>query len=111
MEDEVKELVRRYEQALESRSIDALKRIWPSLQGAQETAVRQEFMHSRRIDVDIENVDVSVSGATAIVTFIRRYQLTTVDGQRPLTNSRTTMNARRAGSEWQIERVRFEGLR
>ena len=57
-------------------------------------------MHSRRIDVDIENVEVSVSGATAIVTFIRRYQLTTVDGQRPLTNSRTTMNARRAGNEW-----------
>jgi eukaryotic-like serine/threonine-protein kinase len=110
-EDEVRDLVRRYEQALESRSIDALKRIWPSLQGAQETAVRQEFMHSRRIDVDIEGVEVSVSGATAIVTFIRRYQLTTTDGQRPLTNSRTTMNARRVGAEWLIERVRFEGLR
>ena len=108
----MRELVRRYEQALESRSIDALKRIWPTLQGAQETlAVRQEFMHSRRIDVDIENVEVTVSGATAIVTFIRRYQLTTVDGQRPLTNSRTTINARRAGSEWQIERVRFEAFR
>ena len=102
--------MRRYEQALEARSIDALKRIWPSLQGAQETAVRQEFMHSRRIDVDIENVDVTISGATATITFIRRYQLTTSDGQRPLINSRTTMNARRAGSEWQIERVRFEGL-
>ena len=111
VEDEVKELVRRYEQALEARSIDALKRIWPSLQGAQETAVRREFMQSRRIDVDIESVDVSVSGATAIVTFIRRYQLTTVDGQRPLTNSRTTMNARRTGNEWQIERVRFEDVR
>jgi ketosteroid isomerase-like protein len=103
--------VGRYEQALETRSLDALKRIWPSLQGAQETAVRQEFMYSRRIDVDIENVDVSVSGATAIATFTRRYQLTTTDGQRPLTNSRTTMNARRVGSEWQIERVRFEALR
>jgi serine/threonine-protein kinase len=110
-ENEVLELVRRYEQALESRSLDALKRIWPSLQGVQETAVRQEFMHSRRIDVDIENVEVSISGATAIVTFTRRYQLTTTDGQRPLTNSRTTMNARQAGSEWQIERVRFEALR
>ena len=110
-EDEVRELVGRYEQALETRSLDALKRIWPSLQGAQETAVRQEFMYSRRIDVDIENVEVSVSGATAIVTFTRRYQLTTTDGQRPLTNSRTTMNARRVGSEWQIERVRFEALR
>ncbi len=111
VENEVLELVRRYEQALESRSLDALKRIWPSLQGVQETAVRQEFMHSRRIDVDIENVEVSISGATAIVTFTRRYQLTTTDGQRPLTNSRTTMNARQAGSEWQIERVRFEALR
>ena len=110
-EDEVRELVRRYEQALESRSIDSLKRIWPSLQGAQETAVRREFQQTRRIDVEIEGVDVSVSGATAIVTFIRRYQLTTVDGQRPLTNSRTTMNARRAGGEWLIERVSFEALR
>ena len=45
------------------------------------------------------------------MTFIRRYQLTTVDGQRPLTDSRTTIDARRAGSEWQIERVRFEALR
>ena len=110
-EDEVRDLVRRYEQALESRSIDALKRIWPSLQGTQETAVRQEFTQTRRIDVDIDGVEVSVSGATAIVTFIRRYQLTTVDGQRPLINSRTTMNARRVGGEWLIERVRFEGLK
>jgi serine/threonine-protein kinase len=110
-EDEVRELVRRYEQALESRSIDSLKRIWPSLQGAQETAVRQEFAQTRRIDVDIEGLEVSVSGSTAIVTFLRRYQLTTVDGQRPLTNSRTTMNARRVGGEWLIERVRFEALR
>jgi ketosteroid isomerase-like protein len=73
--------------------------------------VRQEFTQTRRIDVDIDGVEVSVSGATAIVTFIRRYQLTTVDGQRPLINSRTTMNARRVGGEWLIERVRFEGLK
>jgi serine/threonine-protein kinase len=109
-EDELRELVRRYGQALESRSIDALKRIWPSLQGAQEAAVRQEFAQTRRIEVGIEGVEVSVSGATALVTFIRRYQLTTVDGQRPLRNSRTTMNARRVGGEWLIERVRFEAL-
>ena len=109
-EDEMRELVRRYEQALESRSIDSLKRIWPSLQGAQEAAVRQEFAQTRRIDVEIEGVDVSISGATATATFIRRYQLTTVDGQRPLRNSRTTMNARRVGGEWVIEHVRFEAL-
>ena len=52
-----------------------------------------------------------MSGATATVTFIRRYQLSTVDGQRLLTNSRTTLNARRSGDDWVIERVRFEALR
>jgi len=111
LEDEVRDLVRRYQQALEARNIDALKRIWPSLQGAQEKAVRDEFMYARRIEVDIDNVDVNVSGNSATVTFVRRYQLSTVDGQRPLTSSRTTMTARRAGSEWVIDRVRFEALR
>jgi hypothetical protein len=111
LEEEVRELLRRYEQALEARNIDALKRIWPTLQGTQETAVRDDFAHARRIDVDIENVDVSVSGATAIVTFVRRYQVFTTDGQRLLTSNRTTMNARRAGTDWLIERVRFEALR
>ena len=61
--------------------------------------------------VDIDNLNVSVSGATAVATFTRRYQVTTNDGQRPVTSSRTTIDARRAGTEWQIERVRFEALR
>ena len=111
MEDGVRDLVRRYEQALESRSVEALKRLWPSLQGAQEEAIRQEFSHARRIDVEIANPDITLSGNAATVTFLRRYQLSTVDGQRLLTNSRTTLNARRNGDDWIIERVRFEALR
>ena len=112
LEDGVRELVKRYEQALEARSVEALKRLWPSLQGAQEEAIRQEFSQTRRIDVDISGVDVNLNGTTAAtVTFIRRYQLTTVDGQRPVINSRTTLNARRNGEEWVIERVRFEAVK
>ena len=110
-EAEVRELVRRYEQSLESRDIGALKRIWPSLPASQESAIRQEFTNSRSIEIDVENLNVSVSGATAVATFTRRYQVTTIDGQHPVRNSRTTIDARRAGSEWQIERVRFEALR
>ena len=111
MEDGVRDLVRRYEQALEARSVEALKRLWPSLQGAQEEAIRQEFSHARRIDVEIANLDITVSGNAATVTFLRRYQLSTVDGQRLLTNSRTTLNARRNGDDWIIERVRFEAMK
>ncbi len=111
LEDGVRDLIRRYEQALEARSVEALKRLWPSLEGAQETAIRQEFANTRRIDVEISNIDVAVSGQTATATFVRRYQLFTVDGQSPLRLSRTTLNARRNGGDWLIERVRFEAVK
>ena len=110
-EEAIRELVRRYAQALEARNIDSLKRIWPSLQGAQEEAVRREFMHARQIDVDVDDTNVNVSGTNGTVTFMRRYRLSTVDGQRLDTNSRTTMSVRRAGNEWVIDRVRFEAMR
>ena len=104
-------MVRRYAQALESRNVEALKRVWPTLQGAQEEAVRKEFLHARRIEVDIDDTNIAVSGTTGTVTFTRRYRLSTVDGQRLDTNSRTTMSVRRAGNEWVIDRVRFEAFR
>ena len=107
----VRDLVRRYAQALEARSIDALKRIWPSLSGAQEDALRKEFSHARQIDVQVGNVDVNASGNTASAVFLRRYELVTVDGQRLLTNSRTIVSARRSGEAWVIEQVRFEAAR
>jgi len=110
-EEAIRDLVRRYAQALESRNVDNLKRIWPTLQGAQEEAVRKEFLHARRIDVDADVTNVTVSGASGTVTFIRRYRLSTVDGQRLDTNSRTTMSVRRAGNDWIIDRVRFEAFR
>jgi hypothetical protein len=111
LEDGVRDLIRRYEQALESRSVEALKRLWPSLQGGQENAIRQEFANTRRIDVEISNIDVAVSGQTATATFVRRYQLFTVDGQSPLRLSRTMLHARRNGGDWLIERVRFEAVK
>jgi hypothetical protein len=110
IEDAVRELVRRYEQALEARSVDALRRVWPSLAGVQEGALRQEFMHARRIQVDVDNVQVTVAGGAATARFTRRYQLDTTDGQRLLTTSRTIITARRAGGEWLIEQVRFEAM-
>ena len=110
-EEAIRDMVRRYAQALESRNVEALKRVWPTLQGAQEEAVRKEFLHARRIEVDIDDTNIAVSGNTGTVTFTRRYRLSTVDGQRLDTNSRTTMSVRRAGNEWVIDRVRFEAFR
>jgi hypothetical protein len=93
---------------MESRNIDALKRLWPSLGGDQEAALRREFQHARAIDVGIDGSDVVLTGQTASITFIRRYHVTTIDGQRLLTTNRLMMTARQAGSDWVIERLRFE---
>jgi hypothetical protein len=110
-ESGVRDLLARYEQALEARSITALKRVWPSLGGTQEAALRREFSYARSLEVEIENPHVAISGSSATVRFVRRYHLLTVDGQRLLTTTLTTMTARRAGSEWVIADVRFEALR
>jgi eukaryotic-like serine/threonine-protein kinase len=111
LEEGVRELIRRYEQALEARSVEALKRLWPSLPDSQEQAMRENFSHARRIDVEISSIDIAVSGSTAVATFLRRYQVLTDDNQRPVIISRTTLNARRNGGDWVIERVRFEGVK
>jgi hypothetical protein len=107
-EQAIRDLLARYESALESRSLDALRRLWPGLAGAQQTAISNEFRHASRIDVEIRDPRISVSGATGTVTFTRRYEMQTVEGQRLRTDTRTTMMVRRDGNVWLIEDVRFE---
>jgi tetratricopeptide (TPR) repeat protein len=70
----VRELLEKYKAALEARSLDALKRVWPSLSGGQQEAIRDQFRQARQITVDIIEPQISLSGATGTVTFIRRYE-------------------------------------
>jgi len=107
----IAELLVRYEAALESRSLTALKRLWPGLTGGQESAIRDEFQHSSRIDVEITSPRIVVTGGTATVTFVREYQLLTTDGQRPSSRSVATMSLRRTGAAWVIDQLRFDPLR
>lgn len=108
---QIEELLGRYRAALENRSLESLKQLWPGLGGAQEAAIRTEFQHASRIDVEIVDPRISVSGNAASVSFTRRYQLLTTDNQRLRTETRTTMNLRRSGSGWVIEQMRFEPIR
>jgi serine/threonine-protein kinase len=110
-ETAIRELLRRYQRAMESRNIDALKAIWPTLQGAQEDAVRREFQFARRIALEIDSLDVKATGATGTAFFTRRYQIVTTDNQKLDRTSRTTMTLRRQGDDWIIDSVRFEPIR
>ena len=107
----IAELLTRYESALEDRSLSALKRLWPGLGGAQESAIRNEFQHASRIDVEIASPRIEVTGGTASATFLRRYGLVTTDGQRLNSQSTTTMTLRRTAAGWVIDQIRFEPLR
>jgi serine/threonine protein kinase/tetratricopeptide (TPR) repeat protein len=106
-ENAVRDVLGRYELALESRSMEALKRIWPSLGGTQQSAIRNEFEHARRIDVDLVDPHISVSGATATVTFVRHYELLPVGGPLQRADTPATMTLRRADGGWVIDQLRF----
>jgi serine/threonine-protein kinase len=108
-EERIQELLTRYKSATEGRSLEELRRIWPSLGGAQQDAIRNEFQNANRISVDLldPRVQVSTTGATATVTFVRHY-VVSFPGQGPVqSDSHTVMEVRRNGNAWVIESIRF----
>jgi serine/threonine-protein kinase len=110
-DDAIRDLLSQYSAALEAKNLPALKRIWPDLRGASEEALRSEFQHANRITVEIVEPRISVSAGSGSVTFLRRYELVTVEGQRLRTETITTMDVRHVPSGWVIAAVRFRPVR
>lgn len=106
-QERIAALLDEYRQALEGKSLDQLKRIWPSLGGNAEAAIRQEFSHAASISVAIENPQITVTGASAQVRFVRDYSLVTVDGQHLQSTTHAVMDARKAAAGWVIGGIRF----
>jgi serine/threonine protein kinase len=107
----IQAVLARYRAALESRDINALKRIWPGLSGRQEDAIRNEFEHSRAIAVGLEGVDIRPAGTGATVTCRRNYAVTTGDGQILRTATTMVMTLVHRESAWNIEAIRHEVAR
>jgi tetratricopeptide (TPR) repeat protein len=110
-EEGIQQLLARYKSALESKDLDALKRVWPGLSGAASEAIRTEFQHASRLTVEIIDLRITLSGATGTATFVRRYEVQTRDGQRPRSEAQTTMAVRKTPAGWIIESVRFSPTR
>jgi serine/threonine protein kinase len=106
--DLIAAVVERYRAALEQRSIAALKSVWPSLSGAQQSAIESEFANARSIDVTLASPRIQVAGNTATVVTRRQYRLRTRDGQQLSSESVTTLALRQAGGGWVIESVRYQ---
>jgi eukaryotic-like serine/threonine-protein kinase len=110
-EEAIAQLLAHYKAALETRDLDALKRIWPGLTEQSANAIRSDFQNAARITVDVLEPHIVAAGASGTVTFRRRYELQTHDGQRLRTETQTSMAVRRTSGGWIIDSVRFSPAR
>ena len=108
----IREVLARYESALEARSLEALRRIWPTLASSQQSSFRDQFEQASSIGVDILNPQISVSGASATVTFLRHYEFVPKNGTPLRADTPATMTLRRTdGGGWVIEQIQFGAAR
>ena len=84
-----------------------MRKIWPGMSGTQQAQFRREFEQARSIEVDIVDPQIAVTGTTAIVVFVRHYELLPVGGQRQRADTTTTMTLRRTDAGWGIESIRY----
>jgi eukaryotic-like serine/threonine-protein kinase len=110
-EDAVRAVLTKYQLALESRDIDALKRIWPALPRRQEDAIKTEFDRARGIAVRLDGVNVKITGGVAAVSCRRDYAVTTGDGQTLKTATEMMITMLRKNGAWTIDAVRHEVVR
>jgi hypothetical protein len=101
----VRGVIGQYVSALESKNLVALKKVWPSLGGNQERALRTEFAHARTVQAVFHNPRITINGDTTTVTGLRDYRLETQDGQNLSTTTTTTITLGRVNGEWLIQRV------
>jgi serine/threonine protein kinase/tetratricopeptide (TPR) repeat protein len=110
-QEAIRRTLDQYANALEARSLPALKRVWPGLGGAQERAIRDEFQNARSISVTLESPRIQVSGDTATAVATRHYALSTLDGHELRSDARSVFQLRASDAAWLIESVRFEAAR
>jgi serine/threonine-protein kinase len=103
----ITDLLGRYKAAIEGRNLEAVKRIWPGISAREQDALRDEFLRATSISVGILNPRISATADAGTVTFIRHYDVVK-EGQNLRSQSNATMEVRRSGTSWVIERIRFE---
>ena len=105
VEDAIRQVIAQYVSGLESQSLPALKRVWPSLGGREERAIQTEFENARIVETAFKDPRITINGDTTTVTGSRMHSLVTRDGQRLSSVTRTTMTLRRNGNVWTIEHI------
>jgi hypothetical protein len=80
----IRDLLRRYAEALESKQPDALAAIQVSMDDAQRASLARYFAIARDLRVTVRDVDAMVEGADAVVTFTREDTFTDAPSGRAM---------------------------
>jgi hypothetical protein len=101
----IRGVIRTYERAIETKSVDLFRSVRPGLSAAEETRLRTSFnqVESQQVDIVIE--DLRIDGRMATLRLNRRDTIVS-GGRRQTAMSRQTLRLEKAASGWIITDIR-----
>jgi hypothetical protein len=101
----IRNVVRTYQRAFETKSIDLYRTVRPGLPAAEESRLRTSFNQinaPQQVDITIE--ELRVEGRMATVRLSRRDTIVN-GGRRQTASSRQTLHLEKRGASWIITEV------
>ena len=101
----VRDVLRRYEAAMEARDLDGLKLIWPGLGAAKadEKTIEMSFKLTRSLQLELEILEVEIADHRAAVACRRRDKIGLTNGEIFENESSVTFHLSKTGVSWSIE--------
>jgi hypothetical protein len=101
----IRGVIRTYERAIETKSVDLFRSVRPGLSAAEEARLRTAFNQVESQQVDIVVEDLRVDGRTATVRLSRRDTIVN-RGRRETTTSRQNLRLEKTATGWIITDIR-----
>lgn len=99
-------VVQAYARAIESRDVDAVRRVYPDLSATQRQGFQQFFEATRTLDVTFTITRLAISGASADASVVGTYVYQTSRGGTQRDPVSFTATLRKDGDAWRFVSVR-----
>jgi len=98
-------VLRAYEAAHDQRDVAALRAIFPALPPAQAQAMARTFAGAIKYNVELNVLDLRVTGATATATCAVAHEFVPKVGNASRNTVQLTFHLRQVDGGWVIERI------
>jgi hypothetical protein len=100
----IRSVIATYGRAIETRSIDLFRSVFPSLSAADEQRLRDSFRQVESQEVTIRVTELKISGRTAVARLARTDSILSA-GRRNSQNSQQTLQLNKVASGWVISGI------